>query len=174
MNRRRTTFMDKLEGDFEAEGVVKGFFENGKMLIGLTADQTTTLLPARGEKELFAIEAAVRAEHYDYGRMMAGFGYRFAIRDGGSAYRELRFSVCEKTLSLVDVCDGAETVLYHRDHFFFTSNDFHIFRIESEPSCVSIWIDGSQYAVVDCPMIPGRVQFYLTDARVSLHGLRVE
>ena len=174
MSRRRAAFTDKLERDFEAEGVVNGYFENGKMLLGLAAHKTTTLLPARGERDLFAIEAAVRAEHYDCDRRMAGFGYRFSVRDGGRSYRALRFDVWHQTLSLVDVCDGAETVLYHRDHFFFTSNDFHIFRIEAEPSCVSIWIDGSQYAVVDCPMIPGRVQLYLTDARVSLHGLRVE
>ena len=45
---------------------------------------------------------------------------------------------------------------------------------EPEPSCVSVWIDGSQYAVVDCPMIPGGVEFVMTDTRVSLYNLRVE
>lgn len=174
MNRRRAVFLEKLDKDFVTDEGVTAFFENGKLLVGLTADQTTRYLPARGEKALFAIEAAVRAEHYDYDRMMAGFGYRFSVRDGGKSYRELRFRVSLQVLELVDVVDGAETTLYYRDHFFFTSNDFHIFRIEAEPSCVSVWIDGSQYAVVDCPMIRGGVEFAMTDTRVSLYNLRVE
>ena len=174
MNRRRALFMEQLEADFAAEGIVNGFFENGKMLIGMTADQTTTTLHARGVKDLFAIEAAVRAEHYDFSRGMAGFGYRFSVRDGGASYRELRFNVVQQTLTLTDVTDGVESTLYCRDHFFFTSNDFHMFRIEVESSCVSVWIDGSQYAVVDCPMVAGEVAFVLTDARVSLHGLTME
>lgn len=174
MNRRRILFMEALGRDFAAEGIAEGFFENGKMLIGLTADKATTVLPARGVKSLFAIEGAVRPEHYDYSRDLVGYGYRFSIRDGGRSYRELRFRVSRQVLELVDVVEGVETILYYRDHFFFTSNDFHIFRIETEPSCVSIWIDGSQYAVVDCPMVEGEVEFVLTDTRVSVYNLRIE
>ena len=174
MNRRLATFTEKLRRDFAVDEGVSAFFENGKILVGLTADLTTRYLPVLGERDLFAIEAAVRPEHYDYSRDLVGYGYRFSIRDGGKSYRELRFRVSRQILELVDVVDGAETTLYSRDHFFFTSNDFHIFRIEAEPSCVSIWIDGSQYAVVDCPMIPGGVEFAMTDTRVSLYNLRVE
>lgn len=174
LNRRLAIFTDKLVKDFAVDKDASVFFENGKILVGLSADLTTNYLPVQGERDLFAIEAAVRPEHYDYSRDLVGYGYRFSVRDGGRSYRELRFRVSRQVLELVDVADGVETTLYHRDHFFFTSNDFHIFRIEAEPSCVSVWIDGSQYAVVDCPMIPGEVQFCLTDTRVSLHGLRVE
>ena len=164
----------KLDKDFVTDEGVTAFFENGKLLVGLTADQTTRYLPVRGDKALFAIEAAVRPEHYDYSRDLVGYGYRFSVRDGGKSYRELRFRVSRQVLELVDVTEGVENTLYYRDHFFFTSNDFHIFRIEAEPSCVSIWIDGSQYAVVDCPMIEGGVEFAMTDTRVSLYNLRVE
>ena len=174
MNRRRAVFLEKLDKDFVTDEGVTAFFENGKLLVGLTADQTTRYLPVRGDKALFAIEAAVRPEHYDYSRDLVGYGYRFSVRDGGKSYRELRFRVSRQVLELVDVTDGVESTLYYRDHFFFTSNDFHIFRIEAEPSCVSIWIDGSQYAVVDCPMIQGGVEFAMTDTRVSLYNLRVE
>ena len=172
--RRRATFTEKLSREFSVDEGVSVFFENGKILVGLSADQTTRYLPVQGARDLFAIEAAVRPEHYDYSRDLVGYGYRFSVRDGGRSYRELRFMVSRKVLELVDVVDGVETVLYHRDHFFFTSNDFHIFRVEAEPSCVSIWIDGSQYAVVDCPMIMGGVEFVMTDTRVSLYNLRVE
>lgn len=174
MNRRRAVFLEKLDKDFVTDEGVTAFFENGKLLVGLTADQTTRYLPVRGDKSLFAIEAAVRPEHYDFSRDLVGYGYRFSIRDGGRSYRELRFRVSRQVLELVDVTEGVETTLYYRDHFFFTSNDFHIFRIEAEPSCVSVWIDGSQYAVVDCPMIQGGVEFAMTDTRVSLYNLRVE
>ncbi len=174
MNRRKAVFLEKLNKDFVTDEGVTAFFENGKLLVGLTADQTTRYLPVRGDKALFAIEAAVRPEHYDYSRDLVGYGYRFSIRDGGRSYRELRFRVSRQVLELVDVVDGVETTLYYRDHFFFTSNDFHIFRIETAPSCVSVWIDGSQYAVVDCPMIQGGVEFVMTDSRVSLYNLRVE
>ena len=174
LNRRKAVFLEKLSKDFITDEGVSAFFENGKLLVGLTADLTTRYLPVRGEKSLFAIEAAVRPEHYDYSRDLVGYGYRFSIRDGGKSYRELRFRVSRQVLELVDVADGAETTLYYRDHFFFTSNDFHIFRIETAPSCVSVWIDGSQYAVVDCPMIEGGVEFVMTDTRVSLYNLRVE
>ena len=174
LNRRKAVFLEKLDKDFVTDEGVSAFFENGKILVGLTADLTTRCLPVRGEKSLFAIEAAVRPEHYDYSRDLVGYGYRFSIRDGGKSYRELRFRVSRQVLELVDVVDGVETTLYYRDHFFFTSNDFHIFRIETAPSCVSVWIDGSQYAVVDCPMIEGGVEFVMTDTRVSLYNLRVE
>ena len=174
MNRRKAVFMETLNKDFVTDEGVSAFFENGKLLVGLTADLTTKYLPVRGEKSLFAIEAAVRPEHYDYSRDLVGYGYRFSVRDGGRSYRELRFRVSRQVLELVDVAEGVETTLYYRDHFFFTSNDFHIFRIETAPSCVSVWIDGSQYAVVDCPMIQGGVEFVMTDARVSLYNLRVE
>ena len=174
LNRRRASFTEKLRREFAADEGVSVFFENGKILIGLEANHTTRCLPVLGERDLFAIEAAVRPEHYDFSRDLVGYGYRFSVRDGGRSYRELRFMVSRKVLELVDVVDGVESVLYHRDHFFFTSSDFHNFRIEAEPSCVSVWIDGSQYAVVDCPMIRGGVEFAMTDTRVSLYNLRVE
>ena len=174
LNRRRASFTEKLRREFAVDEGVSVFFENGKILIGLEANHTTRCLPVLGERDLFAIEAAVRPEHYDFSRDLVGYGYRFSIRDGGRSYRELRFMVSRKVLELVDVVDGVESVLYHRDHFFFTSSDFHNFRIEAEPSCVSVWIDGSQYAVVDCPMIQGGVEFVMTDTRVSLYNLRVE
>lgn len=186
MNRRREAFMAKLTADFAPSGTINAFFENGKMLIGMAAEETTNFLPARGKKGIFAIEGAVRAEHYDYIRQAAGFGYRFSVRsserssernserDGELSYRELRFNVCRQTLTLIDVNNGVETELYHRDHFFFTSNDFHIFRIETEDKCVSVWIDGSQYAVIPCPLIKGEAAFFLTDARVSIYQLKTE
>ena len=174
MHRRLATYTRQMELDFAPDEDVTVFLENGKVLVGLSADQATRSLPALGEKGLFALEAAVRLERCDGGRGLAGYGYRFSIRDEGRSYRELRFHLTRQVLELIDVVEGEATTLYYRDHFFFTSNDFHIFRVETEATCVSIWIDGSQYAVVECPAIPGRAEFVLTDVGVSLYNLRVE
>ena len=174
MHRRLAAYTRQMELDFAPDEDVSVFLENGKVLVGLSADQATRSLPALGEKGLFALEAAVRLERCDGGRGLAGYGYRFSIRDEGRSYRELRFHLTRQVLELIDVVEGEATTLYYRDHFFFTSNDFHIFRVETEATCVSIWIDGSQYAVVECPAIPGRAEFALTDVGVSLYNLRVE
>lgn len=174
MARRREVFLEGLRRDFLIDEGVIPFLENGKVLVRLTADKGSYRLPVRGEREGFSIEAAIRTEHCDLTRNRVNYGYRFSLRDDGRSYRELRFLVEQQVLELVDVVNGEETPLYHRDHFFFTSLDFHIFRLEVEPTCLSLWIDGSQYAVVDCPLIPGGVEFHLTDARLSLNGLRVE
>ena len=174
INRRLTAYTQRLEKDFALDKAVSVFSENQKVLVGLSAEGATRYLPALGERDLFAIEAAVRLEYCDADSDAVGYGYRFSVRDGGRSYRELRFHLSRQVLELVDVVEGEKTTLYYRDHFFFTSNDFHIFRIEAEPSCVSIWIDGAQYAVVDAPMIPGEVAFAMTGVGVSLYNLRVE
>ena len=172
--RRLAAYTQTLEKSFALDGDVKVYPENGKVLVGLSADWATRYFTAKGERDLFAVEAAIRLERCDTDRGMAGYGYRFSVRDGGRSYRELRFHLTRQVLELVDVVNGEATILYHRDHFFFTSNDFHNFRVEAEPTCISIWIDGSQYAVVECPMIPGQVEFAMTDVGVSLYNLQVE
>ena len=173
-NRRLAAFMKGLGEDFAVEGRVDSFLENGKVLVSLTADKCENTLPVIGDKGLFSIEAAVRPEFYDFDRMMAGFGYRFSIRDGGASYRELRYDVGRQLLLLNNVEKGTVTSLYRRENFFFTSNDFHIFRIDAEAACVSIWIDGSQYAVVECPVVEGGVALCCSDTRITLHGLSVK
>ncbi len=191
--RRRATFLQALKADFEpnvcgvdARGAdrVNAFCENGRMLLALNAcvgdacvgdaSAGVLLLPARGKLTIFAIEAAVRADHYDVSRRRNGFGYRFAIRDDGRSYRELYFCESARTLTLSDITPGGVTEIYRRDHFFFTSNDFHIFRMEVGAREVGVWIDGAQYAVIPCPAMPGTAALSVTDARVSVAGLRLE
>lgn len=174
MNRRREDFVSKLDSEFDVRDDVRIFFENGKILMGLNAENSTEYLYALGDKDKFEIEGAVRAEHYDYSNMAAGFGYRFSERDGGRTYRELRFNVCTQTLKLFDVNEGEVKELYCREHFFFTSNDFHIFKLKVDDKEVSVWIDGSQYAVISCPCVQGKVSFFLTDAKVSLNNFKLQ
>ncbi len=172
--RRRATFLAALNADFRPTGEEVAFAENGRMLLGIRAAETTAYLPARGERDTFAIEAAVRADDYNVSRRANGFGYRFSIREGGTAYRELRFNHSKQTLTLLDVTPDGERILYLRDHFFFTSNDFHIFRLEVGRREVAVWIDGAQYAVIPCACVAGEAALCVTDACVSVAGLKVK
>ncbi len=170
---RRAQFIDELSGKLSAPDALTIVTENGKMLFSVKADKTTAFVPVRGERSEFSLEAAIRADHYDPASDGYGFGYRFAIRDGGESYRELRFNAARRTLILTDVTPDGATELYHRDHFFFTSNDFHIFRIMVMRDDIALWIDGSQYGIIPCGALPGEAAIMVTDAHVSVSGLGV-
>ncbi len=172
--RRRAAYMADLETDFLPTSAMTAFEQNGKMMLSIPSAEETAFLPARGEKEIFAIEAAVRVDHYNVSRRQNGFGYRFSMRNGGESYRELFFNESKKTLTLSDVTPAGAEILYLRDHFFFTSNDFHIFRLEAGEREVAVWIDGAQYAVIPCPAVAGEVLLLVSDANVSVTGLKVQ
>ncbi len=172
--RRRAAYLAALEKAFIPTDSMTAFEQNGKMMLSIPSAEGVTLLPARGEQGSFAMEAAVRVDHYHVSRRQNGFGYRFSIRDGGERYRELFFNESEKTLTLSDVTPDGVNVLYLRDHFFFTSNDFHIFRIEAGERELAVWIDGAQYAVIPCPALAGEVALLISDANVSVTGLKLE
>ncbi len=172
-NRRRIAFLSALEMDFVPDSAMEVFSQNGKMLLGIRADRGTALLPVRGDRDRFVLEAAVRVDHYDVSRRENGFGYRFSMREEGDSYRELRFNESQKTLTLIDVTPDGTTELYRREHFFFTSNDFHIFQMEIGDNEIAVWIDGAQYAVIPCRVVPGGACLFVTDAHVSVSGLRV-
>ncbi len=181
LNRRRAAFLDALHTDFAPDERFVAHAENGKFLLSATSDPTaptaaagTLSLPALGTHTAFAIEAAIRVNDYFRAHGMNGFGYRFAIRDGGHSYRELRFNEGARTLTITDVTPAGAETIYRRDHFFFTSNDFHIFRLDVGERDLGIWIDGSQYAVVPLAAVPGEVAIFLTDAAVSVRNLHME
>ena len=56
---------------------------------------------------------------------------KFDIRPKDAPYE------IEPTVSAVIVVDGKETELYVRPNFFFTSNDFHLFRLDITANSVS-------------------------------------
>ena len=116
----------------------------------------------------------MQSNAYDTAAGRCGFGYRFGIRDGGRCYTELCFNVVERTLTLTDVSPDGETVLYRRTNFFFTSSDFHIFRMDVCRDTVAIWIDGSLYATVPHTACMGGVAAFYTDMDASISGLTLE
>ncbi len=170
---RREKFLTELNRRFLPAEDMEAFAENGKMLLSVKADKATVLLPVRGDKCEFTLEAAIRADHYDPASDSFGFGYRFAIREGGASFRELRFNAARRTLTLTDVTPEGERELYRREHFFFTSNDFHIFRIMVMAEDIAVWIDGSQYAIIPARAVLGGAALMVTDAHVSVSSLGV-
>ncbi len=171
--RRRDAYLAALKKDFRPTERMTVFPWNGKLLVGIPAADGMELLPARGVWREFSMEAAVRVDHYSVSRRQNGFGYRFSIRDGGQSYRELFFNESEGTLTLSDKTPESQRTLYFRDHFRFTSNDFHIFRLEAGAQELSVWIDGAQYAVIPCPAVEGEAALLVSDADVSISGLKV-
>ncbi len=169
--RRRARYLRTVSDRFVLTDAFSAREENGRWMLRTQADQTVRQLYVNRELTAFSLECAVRADRYDRSRGENGFGYRFAIREDGQAYRELRFNESARTLSLCDVRDGQETVLYSRGNFFFTSTDFHIFRLEVGEDAVTLWIDGSQYVSVHIPAESGRVCAFFTDMEASLGGL---
>ncbi len=180
MRRRAEAYMAAIRREFDPADVFTAHAENGKMILSggtapaESAEADTAYLPVLEVQDAFAIEAAVRADDYDPAHGAYGFGYRFSISEDGTCYRELRFNASKQTLTLMEITPDGERELYRRTHFFFTSNDFHIFRIEVGTDEVAVWIDGAQYAVIPCPIVAGRVAFFMTDARVSLCNLKLK
>ena len=176
--RRRERFLAAVEQDFDTTGFcVDG--KEGKLYLRTTAGREgepdgRRYLPARRECDVFTLNSAVQSNAYDTAAGRCGFGYRFGIRDGGRCYTELCFNVVERTLTLTDVSPDGETVLYRRTNFFFTSSDFHIFRMDVCRDTVAIWIDGSLYATVPHTACMGGVAAFYTDMDASISGLTLE
>lgn len=167
--RRIESFWRQVQEDFCAEADVKPFSENGKCYLHVPAAADGLMLQTRRTLRQFSLSAAFRVEDYDRSRGQNGFGYRFAIRENG--YRELRFNESAQTLTLCEVRDGKTTVLYSREHFFFTSTDFHIFALVVKDTCAEVWIDASCYGKIPCEAEEGSAAVMVWDAEVSVGNL---
>ena len=78
------------------------------------------------------------------------------------------------TLTVTDVVNGEETVLWTRPNFFFTSTDFHIFKLEVTRGGTVVWIDGSQYTSLPLPPAAGGVSLFFRDMDASVCNLVIE
>ena len=91
MARRMSRFLTGLSADFDLSGDFDPQAENGKIYLHTNTleapESGERLLYARGDRTTFVLEGAIRANRYDRRRKRNGFGYRFAIRDGGASYR---------------------------------------------------------------------------------------
>lgn len=172
--RRRAALRASLEPDFDLSGVGLDE-EKGKLYLRIPSPDGCFALPLRGTRTEFSLSAAIRSNRW-FGSAPGStcFGYRFAIRADGRAYRELCFDAFARTLTLSDVSPTGTRILYRRENFFFTSMDFHLFKLDVGSDSVSVWIDGSLYATVPCPAVPGGAALFLSAIDASIAGLGVE
>lgn len=172
---RRERFLNAIAQTFESTGL-RVDEEEGKLYLRVVAGRNgepdgRQHLLARGEHTTFTLSSAVRANAYDPSAGRNGFGYRFGIRDGGAYCTELYFNESARTLTLRDLSPDGERTLYRRTNFFFTSMDFHIFKLEVGMDSVAIWIDGSLYATVPHEAQTGCVEPFYADMDASVAGL---
>ena len=170
--QRRERFLTAVSQCFDVSGFGVDE-EEGKLYLRTVDGQKRdadgrVYLPACGEYGACVLSSAVRANAYDPGAGRCGFGYRFGTRDGGARYTELCFNAAARTLTLTDVGPDGENLLYNRENFFFTSLDFHIFRLEIGRDTVAVWVDGSLYTTVPHTAHTGGVAAFYTDMDASV------
>lgn len=172
--RKIRRFTEALSRDFVLTPDFDAQPENGKVYLHTGTMNGRRDLAVKGERTTFALSCAVRANDYNYANGHNGFGYRFAVRDGGRSFRELCFNVSACTLTVTDVVNGEETVLWTRPNFFFTSTDFHIFKLEVTHGGTVVWVDGSQYTSLPLTPVTGGVSLFFRDMDASVCNLVIE
>lgn len=104
-----------------------------------------------------------------------GEGYGFFFGAGGENGTEgdgcrLFFDHTNRRLTLSLVRGGTETVLYCRENFFFTSDDYHIFTLTLNAENLGISVDTGKLDDVTLPCaVSGRVGFYTKKCRVRVN-----
>ncbi len=146
--------------------------ENKKVYLRCKTMSGETSLRTLGEYTEFSLECAFRANDYDYSRVRNGFGFRTACGENG--FYELRFNVPAKTLVFTSNFGGVTKELFRREVFFFTSLDFHNFRLETGKNSVLVWIDSGLFCEIPAPAKTGFAEVFMTDMDASLNGLSVE
>ena len=146
--------------------------ENKKVYLRCKTMSGETSLRTLGEYTEFSLECAFRANDYDYSRARNGFGFRTACGENG--FYELRFNVPAKTLVFTSNFGGVTRELFRREDFFFTSLDFHNFRLETGKNSVLVWIDSGLFCEIPAPAKTGFAEVFMTDMDASLNGLSVE
>lgn len=138
----------------------------------LNADATRQPLRCESIAEYgdFEVEAAFRVMRWNRENGRNGYGFLLRAGDDGSGYR-LAFNETDRRLTIcyLDGRGGCET-LYRRDNFYFTSDDFHSYRIRMTGDALTFWIDNEKYATVhDGRRVKGRAALYLEDVECMLH-----
>lgn len=139
IENEKKSFLNKVNEKFDVDGDFRVDFENGKYYLGVDS-HTHKRLISRDEYEDFTVEASFRFNEC-YDSLNRGIGYGFVGENG--CRTELKFMHSKQALLLTrQNTDGAE-VIYKKEPFFFTSLDFHSFKLVCKNGCLTLWIDGS-------------------------------
>lgn len=169
LRRKEEMFMTKVNEDFDIPHTAYPLHENGKIYLAIPSQESETIVMSQNTLTLGEVSAAIRLLDCNRSRQNDKYGIRFGISQDGKTYGELCLHQPTQILRLVKVVDGKETELYVRPNFFFTSNDFHLFRLDITANSVCIWIDGSMYASIPYSPMTGKAAFFVNDASIALH-----
>ncbi len=149
----KSSFVKKLAEKFDVNDSFRVDFENGKYYLGTDSPSRNRLISIE-EYENFTVEASFRFNKcYDYPKR--GIGYELIGSNGCRI--ELKFLHSRQMLLLVRKNGENEEIIYKKEPFFFTSLDFHSFKLVCENGRMTVWIDGSLLDVVNVKAEKSRV-----------------
>lgn len=172
-SRKIKRFFDNFNSMFSFDDV-KAEKYRGKYILAASAYGIEKFISSREKFTSFTFESSVASIDYNRENHRDGFGYRFAISDDRQSYYELRFFESEHILMLTHHINNDIKELYRRNNFFFTSSDFHMFKIVAVDNSVMIFVDGSSYASIPVELTNGKAEFFFEDASIMIDGLKIE
>lgn len=162
---------EKVSLDFDLPEGAHANAEDGKVNIAVNATGCEKALKAKASKRDLGLECAVRID-----RLPAGddSGYAFRFSENGNGFRELRVNLPKRLLVIREVSGGAEKELFRKEDFFFTSLDFHNFRLEVSGGAATLWIDSGLYTSVKMTPMEGTASIRINNLEASLNGISIE
>ena len=170
--RKKQRFLDEFNSMFSLDEVNAEKYR-GKYVFADSVYGNEKYIPSREKFTGFTIESSVASLDYDRQNNKNGFGYRFAVSDDRQNFYELRFFESDHVLLLTRNIKGQVQKLYRRDNFFFTSTDFHMFKLIAERNSLTLAIDGSSYFSLPVELVCGGVEFFFEDASILVDGLKI-
>ncbi len=162
---------EKLEKKFTIPECFFTKAEEGKVNLCCESLGSEKAVTANLPKKNFAIEAAIRIDALPE-KGAGGYAFRFGEKNG--RYRELRVNITGRTLVIKEVYGAIEKELFRKDDFFFTSLDFHNYRLEVSENTATLRIDSGLYTSVTTTVPEGTVSLRIFNINASVNGLDIE
>ena len=160
-----------LEKNFELPENTFARAEDGKTNLFCGSIGSETVVKAKEQKTAFAVECAVRIDALPESDN-AGYAIRFA--ENANGFCELRVNLPRRTLVISELRNGNGKELFRKENFFFTSLDFHNFRLEVSETSATLWIDSGLYTSAQITPEEGSVSVRINNVNASLNGLLIE
>ncbi len=172
---RRQGFRAELEKSFvwnPAAEILLNETDGKLFLTGDAALGSTFRLESRQPLADFELEASFRVLEWHREQRQNSYGFLLRQQADGSAYC-LRFLESEHRLKIqYRAADGSTEDLYCRENFFFTSDDFHSYRLRLQGDAITFWIDNAKYAAVhDGRLRQGTAAIFTQDLRYMLRRI---
>lgn len=146
---------------------------DGKLsLTGQAGPEGYQTLYSSREYTDFELEVSVRVLEWYRQHQNNSYGFLLRQTPEGETWRMV-FNESEKRLRIQYVgVDGRTENLYDKDNFFFTSDDFHTFRVRVQGDSITLWVDTAKYVTVhDGRIQRGKTAVFARDNRFMLRQL---